>query len=139
MCAEQNPMIGTRSLDTFVQDMRYAVRNLWASPLFAAIALLTLAIGIGATTAIFSAVNATLLRPLPFPHSDELYSVRSRLLDGRVTGGNLSALNIGALNDPSLPVVHAAGMSLEPFRCNSDPGRRQTRGSLDQRRHGWFL
>jgi len=63
---------GLRWLDDLGQDVRYAVRALARSPGFAVAALLTLALGIGATTAVFSAVDAALLRPLPFVHADRL-------------------------------------------------------------------
>jgi putative ABC transport system permease protein len=53
-------------METFVQDLRYAVRNLIRQPGFAATAILTVALGIGATTAIFSVVNAVVLTPLPY-------------------------------------------------------------------------
>src|SRR5262245_13324862 len=56
----------------FGQDVRFALRSLNKSRGFAVVALLVLAIGIGANTAIFSAVNAVLLRGFPYPHSDEL-------------------------------------------------------------------
>ena len=49
-----------------IQDLRYAVRSLFRQPSFALTAILTLALGIGSTTAIFSVVNAVLMRPLPF-------------------------------------------------------------------------
>ena len=63
-------------LDDLLRDARYGVRLLGRQRLFAAVAALTLAIGIGATTAVFSVVNAVLLRPLPYPDADRLVALR---------------------------------------------------------------
>lgn len=68
------------SLDTLLQDIRYGLRVLRKNPGFTAAVIVTLALGIGATTAIFSVVDAVLLKPLPFPTSDRLIRVQSVLL-----------------------------------------------------------
>jgi predicted permease len=68
---------GVRLLETLLRDLHYAVRALGKSPGFTTVAVLTLALGIGANTAIFSAVDALMLRPLPFLASNELVRIYS--------------------------------------------------------------
>ncbi|MGH9709381.1 MAG: ABC transporter permease, partial [Candidatus Acidiferrales bacterium] len=66
---------GWRWLESLFQDARYALRTLRKSPGFTAVAILTLAFGIGANTAIFSAVNPILFEPLPYPHPERIMMI----------------------------------------------------------------
>jgi len=102
-------------VDALRQDARYAARQLRRSPAFACAAVLTLAIGIGTTTALFSMVSAALLRPLPYPRAADLVDLHTRMTDGRLTNGLVSPIEISRLNDPGLSIARAVGVSAQPF------------------------
>ncbi len=100
---------GLPRLEAFVQDLRYAVRSLARTPGYVAVAVLSLAIGIGGNTAIFSVVNGVLLRPLPYGQPDRLVRVftqskrgirnpssEANFFDYRAEIGNLQS--VGAFN-----------------------------------------
>lgn len=70
----------SRMRDALVQDLRFAVRQIGKNPTFAAVAIITLALGIGANTAVFSVINGVILRPLPYPAPQDLVRVWTRFL-----------------------------------------------------------
>ena len=80
------------------QDLRYGARSLMRAKGFTAAAVITLALGIGANTAIFTVVNAVLLRPLPYPESEELMTV-GRFFEGRSAAPDLSLPKFAFLRD----------------------------------------
>ncbi len=75
LCHDQSPFL---SLDQLAQDLRYALRTLRRTPAFAAVAIISLALGVGANTVVFSAVHHVLLRALPYPEPSHLFAVEGR-------------------------------------------------------------
>jgi putative ABC transport system permease protein len=110
-----------------VKDLRFAFRQLLKQPGFAFIAVLVLALGIGANTAIFSVVNAVLLRPLPYPHSEQLVSLRERLLGpSGFESGSVSYMNYldwrsAQKSFTDLALARAEGVSLSASDGTSPP------------------
>jgi predicted permease len=91
------------------RDLRYSLRALLHAPAFTGIAVLTLSIGIGSTTSIFSVVNAVVLNPLPYPDPGELVTLGTYMTDGRETGGTISPFALTRLNEQSASFTAFAG------------------------------
>lgn len=100
-------------MQTLLQDLRYGARMLWKKPGFTLIAVLTLCLGIGATTAIFSVVNAVLLRPLPYPDADKLVFVGQQYRSGNSAAG-----------EPKYLFWREQQQSFEGLACYSSVGTR---------------
>lgn len=106
---------GVSLVESLVQDLHYAARTLLHSPAFTACAVLTLALGIGANTAIFSVVNTVLLNPLPYPNSQELLAARQ----------NESLPNLKDMQRQTTSFASSGGINISPmdFTGQGEPVR----------------
>src|SRR6266516_1276466 len=95
---------GLPMLETLWQDIRYGARMLRKNPGFTAVAVLTLALGIGANTAVFSVINAVLLNPIPGPVDDRLIQIAERRY---VAGGFREENSKPSFHGVSAPVIEA--------------------------------
>ena len=96
-------------MNALLQDVRYGIRMLARSPSFTAVAVLTLALGIGANTAIFSVLNGVLLRPLPYPRSSEIVQMNLQWKDGTLND-TLTAPEFQFYRDHSSAFAAMAGI-----------------------------
>jgi predicted permease len=112
-------------LDQLAQDLRYGARGMWRTPAFTAVAVMALALGIGASTAIFSVVNAVLLRPLAYKDSDRLVTIlhhgsdpvaAANYIDWRDQSRSFEAVGAAEYWSPNLtgsdPPEHLYGLKL---------------------------
>src|SRR3984893_6510222 len=115
-----------------LNDIRYGLRQLWKHPVFTIIAVLTLALGIGANTAIFSVVNAVLLKPLPFPAPDQLIALG--MIDTRQKGtqtdlNSLSYPDYFDFRDQNRTLASAAVYRDRSFALTSEEGATSLHGA----------
>ena len=103
---------GLRLIETFLQDTHYAIRMLRKNPGFTAVAVLTLALGIGANTAIFSVVNAVLLEPLPYPNPSQLVNLSEARAQQGISSTGASYLDLQDWREQSRTFSHLAGEGL---------------------------
>jgi len=112
-----------------VQDVRYAFRILWKSPGLTVIALLTLALGIGVNSAIFSVVNAVVLRPLPYPESEQLMVVWGNLHKAGLEEIEASALELRDFQQQCQAFDQIAAYSIEGFNLTGVDQPERLRGA----------
>ena len=117
-------------VDAMMRNVRYAVRTLVHTPGFTVTVVLTLALGIGANTAVFSAVDAVLLRPLPFPDGDRLVLIEQSLRDRATPGWHQSGSRTGTGRTPlstGSPATTSTMWSTRAVSCRRDFDGRSSR------------
>jgi putative ABC transport system permease protein len=115
---EQKSQGGRLIMESLLQDLRYGIRMLLKNPGFAAVAIITLALGIGANTAIFTVINAVLLRPLPLPESERLMKI----------GRNTPKVKLGDVDDPRFLFWREQSRSFEAMGAHISWGAALTGG-----------
>jgi predicted permease len=119
-----------RAVDDLWRDLKYAARTLVRAPGFAMTAILTLALGLGANTAVFSLMNALLLRPLPVPHAEELAMVQWNWSHDVGPNYSFSAPVFRALEKRHEAFQSVAGFSSNVFQARSGSGNVDVPGVL---------
>src|SRR5579863_6456664 len=116
-------------MGTFLQNVRYGFRALAKSPGFAAIAILTLALGIGANTAIFSVVNGLFLHPPGIPHPERLVALRVKYDKLGLNSISVSANDFAQVRDSKEVFDTAAIVTQSDFNFQSEQGPQRLLGS----------
>ena len=115
-------------MQTVLQDLRYAVRTLGRAPVYTAIAVLTLALGIGANTAIFSVIHGVLLKDLPFANGERMVRLKQPVSAGEIDDAGFSVQEVADLRAKSRSletIVEYHSMSFNLLR-RGEPQRVQT-------------
>ncbi|HEY5446577.1 MAG TPA: ABC transporter permease, partial [Pyrinomonadaceae bacterium] len=113
-------------MDNLLKDIRYGLRSLMKRPAFTAVAVITLGLGIGVNTAIFSVINAVLLKPLPYADPSRLVSFRS----------NQSALDLADVESQTKTFSSLGGMVVQPLAYTA--GREPLQVQIGQVTGGFF-
>ena len=129
---ESHEAMGTRFVEEFLQDVRYGLRMLRKSPGFTAVAVLILALGIGANSAIFSVVNGVLLHPLPYPRPQELV----RLHETSTAWGKNG---VGSTSGPDFDDWRAQSRSFSGLAAYFEDGLNLTGASEPQRIRSMYV
>src|SRR5215510_14555613 len=117
-------------MDLIIKDIRYGVRSLLKQRGFTAIVVITLALGIGANTAIFSVVNAVLLRSLPYPHAEQMvYVLEGRLSDPKFEG-SYSPQNFIDMRNRNHSFDYYSALSFVSFTLTGDQQPEAVNGVL---------
>ncbi len=113
-------------MQTLLSDIRYALRMIAKQPGFAALAILAFALGIGANVAIFSVINAVLLRPLPYPNSERLINIRestNKFPSGSVSYPNYLDWRAGQKSFTDLALFRRESCNLSSVKGGTAPER----------------
>lgn len=101
------------------------IRRVWHQPAFALAGTATLAIGIAAPTALFAVLYATLLRPLPYRQAEDIYTVRTRMTDGRLTSGQVATEELGTLRRAAPDILSSSVTTTFTTALVTDNGAQQ--------------
>src|SRR5262245_2635900 len=117
-------------MSNLLTDLRYGIRSLLKRPGFTAIALVTLALGIGANSAIFSVVNAIVLRPLPYPNSAQLVAIWGNLKRAGTAEVEISAPELVDLRQQTHSFENVAAYSLQDVNLTGLGEPERLRGAI---------
>src|SRR6185369_15767912 len=106
-------------MDSLIKDLRYGIRSLLKQPVFTLIAIATLALAIGGNSAMFTVVNAVLLRPLHYPESDRIVVLTGNNLPRGITQSNMSVPDLADWQNQNHAFEQMAGFITSGFILNN--------------------